>query len=144
MVLTREQKDDGTYEFPQPWPASTKLPLIDIRDAGKFIAPALLHPNLYHGKRFTCATAFYSLTEMADTWIMITGKAIKLQVDSDDDSKLTKEQRKEVKSSGNSLLDYGYFGPAGERDLAWTLDQLEDKKLRTWEDFVRDNEPWFS
>lgn len=81
---------------------------------------------------------------MTDTWTNVTGKAVRLKIDSDDDSTLTEEQRKEVKNSSDSLLEYGYFGPTGENDVAWTIDQLSDKKLRTWEEFVRDNEPWFS
>jgi hypothetical protein len=33
----------------------SRIPLIDIRDVGKFITPALLRLDVYDGKNFTCA-----------------------------------------------------------------------------------------
>lgn len=147
--------DDGTYEFSMPWDPSSvypitdirdpfnTLPLIDIRDTGKFIEPALLDPNRYHGKRFTCATAFYTFADMAATWTKVTGKTVKFQTTPDtvDYSKLPEERRIETEIiRGN--LSVGYFGSTGRDDLAWTLEQISGK-LTTWEDFVRENEPWF-
>lgn len=139
-----KKADDGTYIFSQPWEPSTRLPLIDIRDAGKFIAPALLNPELYHGKRFTCATAFYTLAEMAETWTKVTGKIVCLHVSqkAEEYDTLSEVQREELKAT-RALADYGYYGPTGAEDLAWTLKQVTEE-LRTWEEFVRDNEPWFT
>ncbi|KAI0468162.1 hypothetical protein F4859DRAFT_216459 [Xylaria cf. heliscus] len=135
--------DDGTYVLSQPFGSTSRLPLIDIHDAGKFIAPALLDPEKYHGKRFACATGFYSLAEMAETWTKVTGRKIKLvQPESTAEyTGLSEEQKKEVKAAG-LLAEYGYYGLTGDDDVAWTLKQVNGK-LRTWEEFVRDNENWF-
>jgi hypothetical protein len=136
---------DGTFELSQPWTAETELPLIDIRDTGKFIVPALLDPDLYHGKRFTCATAFYTLADMVDTWTKVTGITVKLQVSHEtaDYSKLTEEQKKMLKKAQDPSAQFSYFGPTGQEDLTWTHQQVTDK-LRGWEEFLQDNEPWFS
>ncbi|KAI0968337.1 hypothetical protein F4678DRAFT_464405 [Xylaria arbuscula] len=136
-------ESDGTYLLSLPWGGSTSLPLIDIRDTGKFLSPVLLNPELYHGKRLACATAFYTLTEMIDTWTKVTGKTVKLEQSNSaaDYAGLSEEQKKEVKPAG-LLGEYGYYGPTGNDDLAWTLEQVTEK-LRTWDKFLRDNEPWF-
>lgn len=119
--------------------------MIDIRDIGKFIAPALPDPDRYHETRFTCATAYYTLTEMVETWTKVTGTEVKLQasVDKANYGAMSEEQKQEVEKAGRLIIEYGYFGPTGQADLEWTLEQVTEK-LRTWEDFVRDNEPWFS
>ncbi|KAI1305039.1 hypothetical protein F5Y03DRAFT_384526 [Xylaria venustula] len=136
-------ENDGTYLLSLPWGGSTRLPLIDIRDTGKFIAPVLLNSELYHGKRLACATAFYTLVEMIDTWTKVTGKTVKLEQSNSaaDYAGLSEDQKKEVKPAG-LLGEYGYYGPTGNDDLAWTLEQVTEK-LRTWEEFLRDHEPWF-
>ncbi|KAI1744941.1 NmrA-like family-domain-containing protein [Xylaria scruposa] len=142
-IMRPKLGDDGTYVLAQPFEPTSRLPLIDIQDTGKFIAPALLDPEYYHGKRFTCATAFYTIDEIADTWTRVTGKKVKLvQPESTDEyTGLTEKQKKEANSAG-LLAEYGYYGLTGNDDLAWTLKQVKGK-LRTWEEFVRDNEPWF-
>ncbi|KAI8949168.1 hypothetical protein F4801DRAFT_603651 [Xylaria longipes] len=76
--LISEQGDDGIYVLALPSGPDTSLPLVDIQDVGKFIAPALLNPEHYHGKRFACATALYTLLEMVDTWTKVTGKKVRL------------------------------------------------------------------
>ncbi|KAI1756247.1 hypothetical protein F4782DRAFT_537999 [Xylaria castorea] len=135
--------NDGAYVLSQPFEPTTRLPLIDIQDTGKFIAPALLDPEYYHGKRFTCATVFCNLAEMADTWTKVTGKKVRIvQAESAAEyTGLSEEQKKEVGAAG-LLAEYGYYGPTGNDDLAWTLKQINGK-LRTWKEFVRENEPWF-
>ncbi|KAI1350048.1 hypothetical protein F5Y01DRAFT_165072 [Xylaria sp. FL0043] len=142
-MMRPKLESDGTYVLSLPWGPSTRLPLIDIRDTGKFIAPVLLEPEIYHGKRFTCATAFYTLTEMVDTWTKVTGRTVRLERSESaaEYAGLSDAQKKEVKEAG-LLGEYGYYGPTGDDDLAWTLKQV-DGRLRTWEEFLRDNEPWF-
>ncbi|KAI4240544.1 MAG: hypothetical protein L6R42_011490, partial [Xanthoria sp. 1 TBL-2021] len=68
--------NQGELVFSVTW--SGRCPLIDIRDAGKFIVPALLDPDKYNGKRFTAATAFYTPAEMVEVWKKVTGKEIKI------------------------------------------------------------------
>ncbi|KXJ85062.1 hypothetical protein Micbo1qcDRAFT_224866 [Microdochium bolleyi] len=138
----RPQQD--TYIFALSWPATTQLPLIDIRDTGKFIAPALLDPEGFHGRSLTCATAYYDMNEMARGWSRVTGrKVVYHQVDINESlAHMPKEQRVQLAGSLASLEDVGYFGPGGQRDLEWTLGHVT-ANLRTWEEFIIDNEPWF-
>lgn len=96
--------------------------MIDIKDTGRFTIPALLQPDLYHGKNFTCATAFYTLVEMVDTWTKVTGRAIRFQQtgDSGEYSTLSEAQKHELKKAGCLITKYSYFGPTGKQDLSWT------------------------
>ncbi|KAH8167200.1 hypothetical protein CIB48_g1064 [Xylaria polymorpha] len=118
-IMRPKLGDDGTYVLSQPFAPITQLPLIDIRDTGKFITPALLNPEYYHGKRFTCATAFHTLDEMVDTWTKVTGKKVRLAQNKDaaDYTGLSEEQKKELGATG-LLAKYGYYGPTGNDDLA--------------------------
>lgn len=134
------QSNDGSYAFQPPWPPETRIPLIDIRDTGKFLAPVLANPNKYHGKCLTCATAFHTPIEMAETWSKVLGKTVKLQQTTEADSyavPFTEEQRKVIKDASTLMTKYEYFGPTGNADLDWTLEQLTDKP-KTWEEFVCD------
>jgi hypothetical protein len=128
----------------QPWNPYSLIPLIDIKDIGKFITPALLQPDLYDGRSFTCATAFYTPIEMVDTWTKITGKTIRFQQtgDSAEHSTLSEAQKQALKGSKGLITEYSYFGPAGKRDLGWTLEQMTEKPM-SWEGFVQENQPWF-
>ncbi|KAI1321509.1 hypothetical protein F5Y16DRAFT_388698 [Xylariaceae sp. FL0255] len=145
-LMRPKQVEDATYVLSMPWGPSAKLPLIDIRDAGRFIAPALLDPNRYNRKRFACATANYTISEMIATWTKVTGKPLKL-----DNPKSTasytglSEEQKEETAAVVKLGEYGYFGPDGDLELSWTIEQVgEHERLTTWEQFLRDHEPWFS
>ncbi|KAI0376649.1 hypothetical protein F5Y04DRAFT_292477 [Hypomontagnella monticulosa] len=119
LLMKPKKADDGTYLFSLPFEPSTLLPLIDIRDTG-------------------------NLTEMAETWTKVTGKTVVVHVPKNvgEYDTLSEAQREELKGT-SALADYGYYGPTGTDDLAWTLEQVTEK-LRTWEEFVRDNEPWFA
>ena len=146
-LLTFEsvQNAAGDPEFAQSWPSTTHLPLIDITDIGKYLAPALLDPEKYHNARFTGATAYYTSLEMVDAWSKVTGKNIKF-VQTEPGSmrgNMTEEMLETMKESTGLLTEYEYFGSGGPNDLAWTIDQLgEGVKLTSWEDFVKINEPW--
>ncbi|KAK8879868.1 NmrA-like family-domain-containing protein [Apiospora arundinis] len=139
-IMPLVKSNDGSYAFQQPWPPETRIPLIDIRDTGKFLAPVLANPNKYHGKCLTCATAFHTPIEMAETWSKVLGKTVKLQQTTEADSyavPFTEEQRKVIKDASTLMTKYEYFGPTGNADLDWTLEQLTDKP-KTWEEFVCD------
>ncbi|RYC64080.1 hypothetical protein CHU98_g2141 [Xylaria longipes] len=97
----------------------TSLPLVDIQDVGKFIAPALLNPEHYHGKRFACATALYTLLEMVDTWTKVTGKKVRLAQPETaaEYTGLPEEQKKKKAKAAGLLGEYGYYGPTGNDDM---------------------------
>ncbi|KIN06460.1 hypothetical protein OIDMADRAFT_49945 [Oidiodendron maius Zn] len=114
--------------------------MIDIRDAGKFIAPALLEPDFYNRKSFTCAAKFYTLVEIVKTWSKVTGKEIRPALSGP--SSLPPALEVAMKGARGLITVYAYFGPTGQADLDWTLEQLTDK-LTSWEQFVEDHKPWF-
>lgn len=117
-----------------PFEESSLVPLIDIRDAGRFISPALLEPDKYNGKNFTCASAFSTPVEMVDVLTKVTGTKVHFQ-------KLDLSFSV-VKWDTEVLKKYGYYGLTGKDDLKWTLEQMTEKP-RGWEEFVRDHQPWF-
>ncbi|KAK7943178.1 NmrA family transcriptional regulator [Apiospora aurea] len=137
--------DDSSYTFRQPWPSTTRIPVIDIRDTGKFLAPVLANPDKYHGKRLTCAAAFYTPIEMAETWSKVLGKNVELQQATEEESfaiPFTEEQKKMIKDASTLMTKYEYYGPTGDDGLAWTLAQLTDRPV-TWEKFLNDHRPLF-
>lgn len=81
---------------------------------------------------------------MADTWTNVTSTSVKAHTvgSGKEMSMLSEEQQKETKNARKLIIEFGYFGPGGKEDLAWTLKQLKEKP-RTWEEFVHDYEPWF-
>ncbi|KUJ20143.1 NmrA family transcriptional regulator [Mollisia scopiformis] len=144
FLMPPKKNDDGTVVFSQTWSPTTVVPMIDITDTGKFVTPILLNPDKYNGKSFTCATAFYTPIQLVDGWTTVTGRTVTYeQIGSDKkQGNLTAEMQKQLKDSTEGINTWSYFGPNGEKDLEWTLAQLEEK-LTSWEEFLRNNEPWF-
>jgi uncharacterized protein YbjT (DUF2867 family) len=133
---------DGKVFFGFAWPPQTKVPLIDITDIGKYLAPVLRNPLKYNGCRLTAATAFYTAQETVDTWSAVSGKNVILPTE-EDIPFLSSDPVQQSFSRPNSLLtEWAYFGPTGEEDLRWTLEQL-DEKLTTWKEFLESSGPWF-
>ena len=129
----------------QTWDLDTEVPLIDITDTGKFVAPALLDPEKYNGRRLTSATAYYTLKQIIEGWKTVTGKDVKytqIPVGAARESTMTPKMLEVLGEVGGLLTEYSYFGPTGKKDLEWTLAQVEDP-LTSWETFVRANGPWF-
>ncbi|PVH85457.1 NmrA-domain-containing protein [Cadophora sp. DSE1049] len=140
-----QPKGDGTYNLSQTFAPTATLPMIDITDTGKFIAPILLDPTTYNGKNFTCATKFLSPLQLVEGWTKVTGKSVTYTMVSPDDmvsDAMTPEMRAELKKSADLINEFSYFGQTGQKDLEWTQAQLKDK-LTSWEEFVKANEPWF-
>ncbi|KAH7321523.1 hypothetical protein BKA65DRAFT_540728 [Rhexocercosporidium sp. MPI-PUGE-AT-0058] len=136
---------DGTYKLSQTFAPTSTLPMIDITDTGKFIAPILLDPLKYQGKSFTCATKLLTPLQLVEGWTRVTGKTvIYSMVDPENmvSEAMTPEMRAELKKSAGLINEYRYFGPTGQADMEWTQAQVKDV-LTTWEEFVKANEPWF-
>lgn len=138
------QNAEGTLAFTVPWKEYTLIPLIDITDTGKFLAPVLFNPDQYNGKVFTAATAFYTPQQMVDAWTKVTGKRVifERRAGGAPTGGLSPEMVRSLKESSGLISDYSYYGPTGEKDLQWTLAQMKEETT-SWEDFVEENEPWF-
>ena len=127
-----------------PWPGTTRLPLIDVGNTGMFVAPALLEPEKYNGKRFTSATAYYRSDGLVDALSKATQKEVKY-VHGEPGEGLGADVPPEIvraaKEVSGLMTDLQYYGPTGPEDLEWTLAQLRDEPT-SWECFVENNGPW--
>ena len=145
MFKPKPTPDGNTFHFSNTWSPTTTIPLISITDTGKFIAPILTNPEKYAGKVFTAATAYYTPLEMVDAWTKVTGKKVEfvqLPHGTSRSTSLSPEMRQSLQESTGLIKDYSYYGPTGREDLEWSLAQVGEK-LTSWEEFVRENEPWF-
>ncbi|KAH6715261.1 hypothetical protein BKA61DRAFT_722170 [Leptodontidium sp. MPI-SDFR-AT-0119] len=136
---------DGTYKLSQTFAPTATLPMIDITDTGKFIAPILLDPTKYNGKNFTCATKFLTPLQLVEGWTKVTGKTVTYSMIDPEEmvsEAMAPEMRAELRKTADLINEYLYFGPTGQVDVEWTQAQLKDE-LTTWEEFVKANEPWF-
>ncbi|KAK4936374.1 hypothetical protein LTR10_022748 [Elasticomyces elasticus] len=151
VLLKPTRQSDGTYLMTKPYPGasgSTVLPLIDIRDSGKYIAPFLEDPNKYKGERLFAATAGYRLDDICRVWSDVTGTKVVFDEKGDilAANKLSEAQREGLtKSDGRGRAEIGYYGTGGEDGARWTVEQVEGvgERLATWDEFVGANEPWF-
>ncbi|KAL8697175.1 MAG: hypothetical protein Q9201_007262 [Fulgogasparrea decipioides] len=142
-VLTPQLNEEGELIFSVVWSKDTPCPLIDITDTGKFLVPILLNPDKYNKTSFTAATAFYTPAEMMESWRKVTGKEMKfVQAVSASSQALPPKAAEMLKEGVGLIEDFKYYGFTAEKDLEWTLAQLDDP-LTSWEDFVKANEPWF-
>ncbi len=90
------------------------------------------------------AKALYTITEIVATLARVTGQKIDYIDGNLEDAGLAfpPAMRERLKGIAGLITDYAYFGPTGESDLRWTLEQMEDRP-RSWEDLVKRTEPWF-
>jgi len=57
--------EDGTYALPFPAPASTLLPMLDIRDYGKWVLAAIEDPKYANGGDISAASEYVSVGQVA-------------------------------------------------------------------------------
>ena len=125
------------------WTPTTLVPLIDIRDLGKYLAPVLSDPDKYAHKNLTGATAFYTPEKMVETWSKIGGKKIKFEQKPGDSGGRSMKVSGEAEKSDTpkKSSEWSNYGPSGMEDWKWTLAQMSEKP-KTWEDFLKENWPW--
>lgn len=138
---------DGRVVYPFAWPPAMQMPVVDIADTGKYLAPVLRDPARYHGKRLTCATAFYTAQEMIETWSRVSGRQVRLITEEEIPTVIDDPFHQKMARAMPLLTEYGYYGPTGPKDLEWTLAQMDegkDGRLTSWEDFLVRHGPWFT
>ncbi|KAH6714136.1 NmrA family transcriptional regulator [Leptodontidium sp. MPI-SDFR-AT-0119] len=138
------KQEDGSQLIQKPWTSTTRIPLVDIRDTGKYLAPILLNPEKYDGKRFISATGFYTPNQVIDIMMEVTGEKLSwIQLSLKDfASSLPAHFRDELTESARMLCEYDYYGPTGEKDLQWTLNQM-DGTPTSFEKCLVEQGPWF-
>lgn len=133
---------DGSdvLEFTTLWNKDTKLPLIDIRDSGKFVAAVLADPDKYEGKVMFAAEKEYSTTEICEILSRVEGKKVVLKKVPDEVFKgfLPEGPSREMYFQMNVLFrDFNYFGPKQKEEVEWAASQAVGK-LRGLEEFLRE------
>lgn len=119
-----------------------RIPLIDITDTGKYIAPAVRDPVKYDGKRLVAATGYYAAAEIVDTWSRVSGKKARLITVEEVPEFITHPIQKAVLSPSPLLSKYLYFGLDGPQEVEWTRAQLEaGDQLTSWEEFLMQHKP---
>lgn len=130
------------FEYASSFPATVSLPLIDIIDTGKFLAPVLLSQgsdrHMYNYTRLTAATAYYSGNEIVDTLTRVTGHQVVYveRTGPGGHPGTTDEMRKIMKDSAGLMSEWEYYGPTGRHDLAQTLARVPEQPT-TFEAYVQ-------
>lgn len=130
--------DDGSYSLAYPVSKDAKFPLFDAAgDMGKFVKPALKHPETFNGKQILAATEYYSVTRIISEFEEVTGKKINFQQVSSDQYKgfLPSFMAEEMLENHLLIENPGYFNGMS---LQESLDALDDKPT-TFKEFVKNN-----
>lgn len=147
-IMKPKKTKDGTYIMGKPWPTATSttpIPLVDIKDTGKYIEPFLENPDKYNHATLAASTAFYTPREICETWSAVTGSRVVFDEEHDgvSESTMLSKEQKESLSTSNVRGESTYYGPGGGESLKWTLAQMKDLP-NAWENFVERHEPWFT
>lgn len=115
----------GEMAIFQPVPSRTPYPLFDAdEDTGKYVKAILKHRDQTLGKRVFGATAYYNLSELADTFTKVTGKkAVHLEVTGEQFMEpmikmgMPQFAAEELLQNMQFMTDYGYYG---KESLDWS------------------------
>jgi hypothetical protein len=108
----------------------------------------LKNPAKYHQKTLTCATAYYTPSQIVEDCSAVTGKTVKYGQQSSGyfRAKLPEKMKALLGQAGKLLNEWSYFGPEGEEGAKRTLEQMElegERKLGTWEEYLEREGLWF-
>lgn len=115
VITNSTQISEDTVLFPFAWPPDLRLPLIDVSDTGKYLAPALRDPAKYDGARLVSATAYYSAQEIVDTWSRASGKNMRLATGNEAEQFITHPMQREVLRPGPLFVKYGILAPVAPK-----------------------------
>ncbi|KAF9732412.1 hypothetical protein PMIN03_012052 [Paraphaeosphaeria minitans] len=129
---------DGSYVLANLLRAESRQPLIDITDAGAWVAAILAHPDRYEGRFFAAAERMYSQAEIVDVLSRVSGKTVRHVQVGDEVYKgfLPEAVRDVLFDMYLWIRDYGYFGEGTEGDVQWAREQVRGR-LTSLEEFLR-------
>jgi uncharacterized protein YbjT (DUF2867 family) len=139
-LLAPRKADDGTWVVALHVAPNIQWPLINaVRDTGKFVGAILAKPVEYNGKTFCAATKFYSLEEMIAIMSKATGKTIVYKRISQEESRKSLAVPGVLADMFVEMLAFleeaGYFGPDGEKLVAWAAKNARGR-LSTFEEYL--------
>ncbi|KHN96774.1 NmrA family transcriptional regulator [Metarhizium album ARSEF 1941] len=132
--------DDGTYVLANVASPTTKLPLIDITDTGKYVSAILADPDAFEGKVLCAATRLYSIEEMVGIISKVTGKTVRHRQLPEDVFRqhMPPTMADYIVHMLLYIQDFGYYGKDTEELVAWTARQARGK-LHSLEDYLAEN-----
>jgi uncharacterized protein YbjT (DUF2867 family) len=120
--------------------ASTKVPLLDIEDAGKWVGAILADPAKYEGRHIAAAQKLYPYSEVVAAVSKAAGKKVSHR-------KVSDEEFKEAFGDvlGEPILDvfsfvrdFGYYGPGTEKQVQEGIEIAETQgTLGTLEEYFQ-------
>ncbi|KAF2679865.1 NAD(P)-binding protein [Lentithecium fluviatile CBS 122367] len=134
-------KDDGTYVLANLFRKDTVIPLVDITEAGAWIAPILAEPDAYEGRCLAAAQELYTPEEVVRTMSKVAGKTVTFQRLDDEVFRgfLPEGFRDELFEMYLLVRDYGYFGEGMEEQVEEGKKGVRGK-LNTLEEFLGKND----
>ena len=111
---------DGSFAISNVVNPNTRVPLLDIRDTGKYVGEMLINPNAFVGKDIDASASCYTFTEVAEILSRLTGGKIIYQQIPDAMFKgfLPESTREEIGDMMILFREFGLNGPGQEGKVA--------------------------
>ncbi|KAF4991519.1 hypothetical protein FGRMN_7763 [Fusarium graminum] len=137
-VWAPQNDADGNWVMSTMLSAQTRLPWIDSgSNCGSYVGAILAEPDKYDGVGFDAAVGYYSMDELVAIESKATGKDISYkQISAEkflEGIPMLKEVYHQAFLAGE---EFGYFGPEGEKSVAWAAEKAWGK-LVTPEEFFQ-------
>ncbi|KAJ4266237.1 hypothetical protein NW762_004218 [Fusarium torreyae] len=139
VPLWAPQKDaDGNWVMTGQLSPQTRIPWIDNgSNCGSYVGAILAEPEKYEGVTLDAAVGFYSMEELVAIESKATGKNITYKQISPEEFAASLPILKDVYVQAFHAADeFGYFGPDGEKSVAWGAERARGK-LVTLEEFFK-------
>ena len=141
VPLWQPAKDsEGNWVTSLQLAPQTRIPWVDsCSNTGSFVGAILAEPEEYDGVTFDGAEGFYSMEELVAIESKAWGKDIKYKQISPEELAQKLPIMKDVYVQAfHAGEEFGYFGPEGEKSVAWAKERARGR-LVTPEEFFKAN-----
>ena len=141
VPLWQPAKDsEGNWVTSLQLAPQTRIPWIDsCSNTGSFVGAILAEPEKYDGVTFDGAEGFYSMEELVAIESKAWGKDIKYkQISPEEFAEKLPIMKDVYVQAFHAGEEFGYFGPEGEKSVAWAKERARGR-LVTPEEFFKAN-----
>ncbi|CAG7565000.1 unnamed protein product [Fusarium equiseti] len=141
VPLWQPAKDsEGNWVTSLQLSPQTRIPWIDsCSNTGSFVGAILAEPEKYDGVTFDAAEGFYSMEELVAIESKAWGKEIKYkQISPEKFAEKLPIMKDVYVQAFHAGEEFGYFGPEGEKSIAWAKERARGR-LVTPEEFFKVN-----
>lgn len=141
VPLWQPAKDsEGNWVTSLQLSPQTRIPWIDsCSNTGSFVGAILAEPEKYDGVTFDAAEGFYSMEELVAIESKAWGKDIKYkQISPEEFAEKLPIMKDVYVQAFHAGEEFGYFGPEGEKSVAWAKERARGR-LVTPEEFFKAN-----